>query len=87
MDSFESGQEIPSCQLTAVWIRQSEPSQLRQKVTLIGAKEPFNYLYLELDSTPPDNTGGELFAKSVKVALSYYTISTLDKYLHMNALF
>ena len=60
VDSFEAGWEIPSCQLTAKWTKQGkQPSQLKQKVTLKGAKEPNNYFYIKLDSTPPDTTVGK----------------------------
>ena len=61
VDSFESGREIPSCQLAAVWTKRGEqPSQLTHKMTLEGAKEPNNYFTIILDSTPPDTAGGEL---------------------------
>ena len=91
VDSFEAGQEIPCCQLTAVWTKQGEqPSQLRQRVTLIGANKPDNYFNIVLDSTPPDTTGGELLTQTVSfvVTLNYFTISILDKYmyLYMNVL-
>ena len=59
VDSFETGQEIPSCQVRAEWTKQGKPSQLTHLVTLKGAKKPNNYFYIELDSTPPDTTGGE----------------------------
>ena len=88
VDSFEAGQEIPCCQLTAVWTKQGDPSHLRQKVTLTGATATNNYFNIVLDSTPPDTSGGELLAQTVSsvVTLNYFTISVLDKYmyLHMN---
>ena len=64
VDNFETGQEIPSCHLTAVWTKQGDPSHLSQKVTLFGATATNNYFNIVLDSTPPDTTGGELLAKT-----------------------
>ena len=90
VDSFEAGQEIPCCQLTAVWTKQGDPSHLRQKVTLVGATATNNYFNIVLDSTPPDTSGGELLTKTVSfvVTFNYFTISVLDKYmyLYMNVL-
>ena len=57
VDSFESGQEIPSCQIRAEWTKQDKPSTLTHLVTLKGAKKPNNYFYIALDSIPPDTTG------------------------------
>ena len=60
VDSFETGQEIPSCQIRAEWTKkQGKPSTFTCKVTLKGAREPNNYFCIELDSTPPDTTKGE----------------------------
>ena len=61
VDSFETGREIPSCQIRAEWTKpgKPKPSQLTYEVTLVGAKGPKNYFYIELDSTPPDTTGSE----------------------------
>ena len=59
VDSFETGREIPSCQIRAEWTKQGKPSQLTHEVTLKGAKEPRNYFYIELDSISPDTTGGK----------------------------
>ena len=55
VDNFETRKGIPSCQLTAVWTKQSKPSQLIYQVTLEGAKEPSNYfsIILDCDSIPP----------------------------------
>ena len=78
VDNFETGQEIPSCQLTAMWTKQGEqPSHFTQKVTLIGATAANNYFNIVLDSTPPDTTGGELLAQTVSfvVTLNCFTIS------------
>ena len=63
VDSFETGREIPSCQIRAEWIKQGEPSQLRQKVNLIGAQKPYDYFNIMLDCIPPDTTRGELLEK------------------------
>ena len=52
VDSFSPGQAIPSCQLRAEWTKQSKPVRLTHKVTLKGVKEPFNYIYIELDPEP-----------------------------------
>ena len=60
VDSFgPSGQKIPSCQIRAEWTKQDKPSPLAHLVTLKGARRPNNFFYIELDSTPPDTTGGE----------------------------
>ena len=49
VDSHKPNQRIPSCQLTAEWTKKSKPSRLIHKVTLTGAKEPFNYFCIVLD--------------------------------------
>ena len=59
VDSFETGREIPSCQIRAEWTEQGQPSQLVHAMTLKGARTPKNYFLIELDSTPPDTTGSE----------------------------
>ena len=53
VDSFNSEQRIPSCQLVAEWTGQGKPSRLNHKVTLNGAKKPSNFFIIELgcDST------------------------------------
>ena len=52
VDSFETGQDIPYCQIRADWTnKHGKPSQVTHKVTLKGAREPNNYFYIELDST------------------------------------
>ena len=91
VDTYEAGQEIPCCQLTAVWTKQGEqPSKLSQKVTLIGATAANNYFSIVLNSTPPDTTGGELLTQTVSfaVTLNYLNILILDNYmyLYMNVL-
>ena len=48
---FETGQEIPFCQIRADWTKHCRPSQLTHKVTLKSARKPNNYFYTELDST------------------------------------
>ena len=49
-DEFEPGQWIPECQLVVQWERKDQtPVPLRHKVDLIGAKAPFNFIYLILD--------------------------------------
>ena len=58
VDSFKTGQAIPSCQLTAVWTKQNKPSLVFHKVELTGAKEPFNFLNMKLaDSESMSRTG------------------------------
>ena len=59
VDSFETGREVPSCQIRAEWTKPGKPSQLTQKVTIKGAKEPKNYFYIELDSISPHTIRGE----------------------------
>ena len=62
VDNFETRKGIPSCQLTAVWTKQSKPSQLIHEITLEGAKKPSNYFCIVLD---PDSTTkyGELLTQ------------------------
>ena len=62
VDSFESGQEMPSCQIRAEWTKLGKPSQYTHAVTLNGAKKPKNYFYIELDTIPPDTTQGEFMS-------------------------
>ena len=62
VDSFKSGQGIPSCQIRADWTKHSKPSQLTHKVTLKGTKNPNDYFYIELDPIPPDTTGGKFMS-------------------------
>ena len=57
VDSFDSRQRIPSCQLVAQWTRQGKPSRLIHKVTVNGTKEPFNFsIDLGRDSTQQGRT-------------------------------
>ena len=57
MDSCKSEHEFPLCELTAEWNKQDQlPSRLEHKVTIKGAKEPYNYFHIVLESTPPGNT-------------------------------
>ena len=49
VDSYRTGQRIPSCQLRAEWTKQSKPLQLTYHVTLEGAKKPYNCLCIVLD--------------------------------------
>ena len=52
----EHEHEFTLCELTAEWIKQDKlPSRLERKVTIKGAKEPYNYFHIVLDSTPPGN--------------------------------
>ena len=62
VDSFKSGQEMPSCQIRAEWTKLGKPSQHTYPVTLKGAKKPKNYFYIELDSIPPYTTQGEFMS-------------------------
>ena len=53
VDSCGTRQEFPHCELTAVWTKHDQPpAYLRCKVTLKGAKEPYNYFIILLDTTP-----------------------------------
>lgn len=54
MIKTETGR-IPSCQLTAVWTKESKPPVLVHQVTLKGAKESSNYfsIVLDCDTIPP----------------------------------
>ena len=53
VDSSGAMHKFPHCELTAMWTGQGKPSQLAHEVTLNGAKKPFNYFRIVLDSTPP----------------------------------
>ena len=56
VDSCKSEHEFPHCELTAEWIKQDQvPSRLERKVTVKGAKEPYSYFHIVLDSTPTGN--------------------------------
>ena len=56
VDSCKSEHEFPHCELTAEWIKQGQvPSRLEHKVTIKGAKEPYSYFHIVLDSTLPGN--------------------------------
>jgi len=57
VDSYKPGQGIPSCQLTAEWTNEGKPSRLIHKVTLEGAKEPFNYFRIVLDCNSISSAG------------------------------
>ena len=49
-DQFEPGQWIPECQLIVQWEREDRrPALLRHKVILIGAKKPYNFVFLTLN--------------------------------------
>ena len=52
VDSFSPRQALPTCHLIAEWTKESKPMRLTHKVTLVGAKEPFNYFRIVLDSDP-----------------------------------
>ena len=57
VDSCTAGQEFPHCELTAEWTKQNQPpSCLKRKVVLSGAKEPYNYFVIMLDTKPPGST-------------------------------
>lgn len=57
VDSFETRQEIPSCQLTAVWTTPNKPSQLIHEIPLEGTKKPsFFSIILDCDYTPQRST-------------------------------
>ena len=68
--NFMPKEQIPSCQLMAVWTGKSKPSRLIHKVILEGAKKPSNYFYIDLDcdsTTPSSKEGvrGELLAQAI----------------------
>ena len=52
VDIYKPGRHIPSCKLKAEWTKQSKPSRLIHKVTLKGAKQPLNYINIDLDCDP-----------------------------------
>ena len=60
VDSFTLGKAIPSCQLIAMWTKQSKPVQLTHKVILKGVKEPSNSIVLDTGPTPPGIPRGGL---------------------------
>ena len=57
VDSYGTGHGIPHCELTAEWTKQDQlPSRLQHKVTLGGAKKPFDYFRIVIDTHSPGNT-------------------------------
>jgi len=50
VDQFKPGQWIPECKLVVQWERKDQkPAQLRQRVVLIGATAPHNFINLILN--------------------------------------
>lgn len=52
VDNFEPGLCIPECELLVVWDpeqKDKKPVRLSHRVNLIGAREPYNYFYLDLN--------------------------------------
>ena len=61
MDSYEIGHAIPHCELTAEWTKQDKQlSCLKQKVILKGAKTPYNYFLIVIDTAPPQTSDTSL---------------------------
>ena len=48
MDNFKTGQRIPTCQFKLEWIKEENPVNLDYRLTLLGAKEPFNFMYFSI---------------------------------------
>ena len=58
VDQFEPGQWIPECQLIVQWERENQkPVRLRQKVNLVGAKGPYDFIYLTLNPVMEQRKG------------------------------
>ena len=57
VDSCGTENEIPHCELSAEWTRQDKrPSHLKRKVILEGAKKPYDYFLIAIDTTSPGST-------------------------------
>ena len=54
VDNFKTGRILPSCQLTAVWTKESTPSVVIHQMILRGAKTSSSYISIVLncDSIP-----------------------------------
>ena len=52
VDTFESGKQLPNCQLRLDWIGNEHPTVLCYRVALNGAKEPFNFIAIESGINP-----------------------------------
>ena len=53
---------MPNCQFSIKWINErSPPVSLVHRMQLVGAKEPFNFVYLEM---PTHNGGMKKITKS-----------------------
>ena len=49
VDQFVPDHRVPSCQLLVEWTGQQEqPVELVHRLELLGAKEPFNFLLIEI---------------------------------------
>ena len=48
MDNFKTGRRIPTCQLKLEWIKEKNPVNLDYRLNLLGAKEPFNFMYFSI---------------------------------------
>ena len=49
VDCFWKGPRIPNCQLSIKWINEKNPPvSMMYRLKLVGAKEPFNFIYLEM---------------------------------------
>ena len=43
---------MPNCQFSIKWINEKDPPvSLMHRMQLLGAKEPFNFVYLEMPAT------------------------------------
>ena len=57
VDSWGTRNDIPHCELSAEWTKEDElPSRLKRKVILEGAKKPYDYFLIVIDTTSPGNT-------------------------------
>ena len=48
VDSFRPGQQLPSCCLSIDWTGEGNPIGLKHRISLVGAKRPFNFFCIKL---------------------------------------
>ena len=90
VDSCGTGQEFPHCELTAEWTKRDH--LLSRTVSLIGAKEPYNYFLILLDISDEDSLrmvlncistlAAEWFNLGVALGLFYPTLNITTQEMH-----
>ena len=92
VDSCEIGHAIPHCELAAEWTNQDDQlSRLKRKVVLKGAKTPYNYFLIVIDTAPPqtsDTSFGKYLAYTVTAVLLVWrnTILCIPAWGHLAAI-